>query len=495
MTTDVQTGSSYLKNLLKKSTRIVGPPPGREASEITFMNAQRASAGCSLSNTYQRNTSIEATETNGDCCATGFKGGISATSMSMDSIIAKKVGQAVCAMPRHVPLYTTISPPVKEKIFFPTEINSFYMWFDASDATSVFKNTISEPATAGDALAGQPTLTQNAAVGEAITYWRSKDRRFILQIPASSGYSSSGSLPTYSSDSGGAIQMNGYEMSFYDLSDLSYGVPVQDFIGNGYSVMLIAQADKVNTLQTTVYLDREVDGTSGQFGPTFTSDNGTITYRYHTQKSTGSTLPGVPDIANGNEGIQIGGQMGEGSRAILYFDRSITTGAANVYVNGIPVGENLSLAPFASLNTRYTTLGRRANATGVSGVVTPSNGTKIYQILIFRNVLSTEERQNLEGYFATQLGFTLPYHHPYYWIPVLKEPSTEPVIERPCKPCYSPGIQFTGGYQLDPYRGNPKPVFARNKNMQINGGDFPGCQPYTGPIDGPRCNNTKNSVL
>lgn len=468
---------AYLRNKLKEFVIIKGPPPSREASEITFMNAQRAAVTESdsivvvkesqpkLSQYYGSNPS----EVSFSCEKTVVKGG-SQKEKSADAVLARQVGATVCCADEKTPNFVTIAPTVYQKLFYPTELPSFYVWFDATDASTLYSDTITAPTIAGQASLALNTIikpTTQSAVGGPVTAWKSKDGRYQAQLPADF-YNNDPSNPKRTAN---GIAFRGKELSIYDLVTGSLGITVDAFLDSGLSVFLVAQTDTTNGA-STVFLDREAQ-TSGatplEFGPTFVNTGGAVTYRYDADIRGNTSLPTIP-----TEGSAIPGSAS--GKAMLYFDHTNTK--ANVYVNGAPISTNLTgRAKTANLN--YTTFGRRLYGTTpavqnnvlLGNLATPANGTELYELYMFRTVLSTQERQLMEGFLATKHGFTLPYTHPYYWTPVLQAPfqRLEDTIEKPCKPCYKPGILFTGGPQLDPFRGNTKPVFARNKNCSPSG--------------------------
>jgi hypothetical protein len=470
---------AYLRNKLKEFVIIKGPPPSREASEITFMNAQRAAVTESdsivvvkesqpkMSQYYGSNPS----EVSFSCEKTVVKGG-SQREKSADAVLARQVGATVCCANEKAPNFVTIAPTVYQKLFYPTELPSFYVWFDATDASTLYSNEISAPTIAAQtplALNAIINPTTQSAIGGYVTAWKSKDGRFQAQLPAAF-YSNDPNNPIRTAN---GIAFRGKELSIYDLVTGELGITVNAFLDSGLSVFLVAQTDTINGA-STVFLDREGDASGNlpvEFGPTFVSTAGTVTYRYDAdiQTSGNATLPTIP-----TEGTEIPGSAS--GKAMLYFDHTSTK--AKVYVNGAPISTNLpGRAKTANLN--YTTFGRRLygatpavkNNILIGNLATPANETELYEVYMFRTVLSTEERQLMEGFLATKHGFTLPYNHPYYWTPVLQAPfqRLEDTIEKPCKPCYKPGILFTGGPQLDPFRGNTKPVFARNKNCSPSG--------------------------
>jgi len=468
---------AYLRNKLKEFVIIKGPPPSREASEITFMNAQRAVVTNSDSIVVVKESQpklsqyygSDPSEVSFSCEKTVVKGG-SQKEKSADAVLARQVGATLCCANEKMPNFVTIPPTVYQKLFYPTEINSFYVWFDATDASTLYSNQINAPTIAASPLTLNSIInpTTQSAIGGNVTVWKSKDMRFQAQLP-SAFYNNNQNNPKRTAN---GVAFYGNELSIYDLVSGELGITVDAFLDSGLSVFLVAQTDTLSGA-STVFLDREADASGNlpiEFGPTFVSSNGgAVTYRYDADIRGNAILPSIP-----TEGTAIPGTAS--GKAMLYFDHTNTK--ANVYVNGAPIATNLT-GRAKTRNLNYTTFGRRLygstpavpNNVIAGNLATPANGTELYEVYMFRTVLSTEERQLMEGFLATKHGFTLPYTHPYYWTPVLQTPfqRLEDTIEKPCKPCYKPGILFTGGPQLDPFRGNTKPVFARNKNCSPSG--------------------------
>lgn len=107
---------------------------------------------------------------------------------------------------------------------------------------------------------------------------------------------------------------------------------------------------------------------------------------------------------------------------------SMTGGARNLGVSTVSASSNLAVAVNGGTFTTYTLanpLGSNARTStlGVEGT-TPTYSGHIHEVITYNRVLSTSERQQVEGYLATKWGTSslLPTTQPYYLSRVL--PST-----------------------------------------------------------------------
>jgi hypothetical protein len=277
--------------------------------------------------------------------------------LQVEGYLARKWGLA-SSLPTTHPFYNFSSSTVVG--FLPTQIYGCSLWLDAADSSTI------------------------GLSGTTVTQWNDKSGRAI-NLTSYSG--------TTSYSSGKYVQLNGSIMSSssseIDLTNVTLFMVASS--PNSYynqpafsGLPASGQANYSSTSGFGFYLDGDRNG-----------------YRMYGQYFSGvvSTATGISFLQNPTVIV--------GSLA--------SAGAMAVYLNG-------SLSSTATMSSRTKpAYGFTIGGEGYIGSLnTYSSSCRFYEIIVYNSLLSSVQRQQVEGYLAQKWGLStsLPTNHPYAKIPL-----------------------------------------------------------------------------
>jgi hypothetical protein len=313
---------------------------------------------------------------------------------SVETYLAAKWGLATPYAPTTVGHPFSTYPPYSVSFFQPTQISGCALWLDASDNTTISYSSGYNVSTWGD-------KSGNGSTGSSI------------------GFSGS---TVWSSNS-----LNGYATIVFDGSTGSIAGSITGNTGTKAMIFVVASMEATYSSQGSPYPNQygrivslassgilDYNTPSAATFLRFNYAQAVSGYRNSTNLSSANITYGVPFIG------------------VCLWD-----GSSNyVYVNGTAASGVASSGSFAY----YTyNIGRTAGSALQPDSIWKGN---ISEVIVFNTVLSSFQRQQIEGYLANKWGLqsSLPSTHPF-----VKIPPAAP--DPPTPPLFGANFSYTGSVQ------------------------------------------------
>ncbi len=236
----------------------------------------------------------------------------------------------------------------------PLQVPGCALWLDASDAASV------------------------SVSGSNVTQWSDKSGNLLHATQATAG-----NRPTYSA-------------------------PLSAVVFNGTSSFLstsLTASSNTETVFAVTLFNNTITNTNTILGQSSTSGGRQFCMNYVPNAlSTNLQLVRMNQVVIN----QVNVTLQSNSRSLSGYVNQNTLGST-LYFNGTPV--NTTATPTAFTGSFTTTIGTRGNT-----LFDQTFTGNMYEILVYSGVLTTTQRQQIEGYLAQKWGVSgnLPNTHPYY---------------------------------------------------------------------------------
>ena len=270
------------------------------------------------------------------------------------------------------PLY---SVPTNSSVFTPKLISGCVLWLDGMDISTLFQDT-----------AGTTPITTN---GQTVALWKDKSGS-----TDNGTQSTAGNRPTYSSNSVVFSSASSQYLTMSTPSTLPSGA---------------------TPTGTYFFISKLTTGTNLQalfmYGPTTLTTGANFQFYYNTPSSQLT----IDTFSTG-----VTSDSTNALNATVIFSSTISNSGGTGTITGWRNSNSFGPITYttASMTSQKGFIGVTQTGRGTSGTNAYYFNGNIYEIIFYNTVLSTSQRQQVEGYLAWKWGLNanLPTTHPYYKI-------------------------------------------------------------------------------